>query len=978
MSELGSEALWQEIAPLHGGVREAAVGRHGDFEWLGIQTTGEPGSVAQRIARRLIGSGRMAGVVALHPAGREVALAVAFGAGAALTIQLDSPDSVALAALRRLRSVTATGATAFAARAAEILAYQGAGNEFFRQFRATLEALAQSMSSPRRINERDRHTLALVQLTRVLFLYFVQAKGWLDEREDFLARAVDDCLSRRRGLQRRLLEPLFFGILNRPSPERSRSVASFGRIPFLNGGLFEPHPLERTMRPEVPDAAWRDAFDALFERFHFTVSESGADQGSIAPDMLGKVFEGVMSPADRKATGTFYTPAALVEGIMAAALAAAVAARRGCDDTEAAALLGRGDCSALRDAVSLTVLDPACGSGAFLLGALDSIALCRVRLGTTLTAARRETLRHNLFGVDSDAIAVRLAELRLWLAVIADDPTRLPHEPEPLPNLGCLIRQGDSLFAPIAGSTAGHDDARRAHTLRIRLTSAAGDEKRALARELARHELSIAGRACELEETRLERAAHECIEAARAPDLFGRRVRPAARFRDTLAAIRADLRTTRAARRRLESAAEVPWFHFESAFPDVFAKGGFDVVVGNPPWVRAEQLPATRRTALAARYRWWRAAGARGFAHQPDLSVAFLERAHQLIRPGGAVALLVPAKLLTAGYGNSARAALASGVTIHAAADLTNDAHADFGATVYPMALITTRRRPPANHRIRTALGPSAGFSVAQGNLGAEPWLTDAAGEVSARLRSRFGLFGEQFSCALGVKTGANRVFLDPPDVEPDLLRWAVRGRDVAPFVARPIRRILWTHDECGRPLERLPARARRYFEQHESELRARADHVGGRPWQLFRVPGAMGAHRIIWADLAARLTAVALTMRDAELVPLNTCYVARARSDADAHAGAAWLNSAWIGVLARSGATPASSGYARFRAATIGALPCYPAAGAADLADLGRAATLGTPNQTVVDDLVASLLDLSGTERRALAQLADRSAHRR
>ena len=978
MSELGNQAIWQEITPIHGGVREATIGLRGELEWLGIETTVSPAGIAQRAARRLIASGHVAGVVALYPAGREIAVAVAYDKGAALPIRLDSPGAVALAALRRLRSANATCATGFAARAAEILAGRGAGQEFFCQFRATLDAFASAMTARGRLADSDRRTLALVQLTRVLFLYFVQSKGWLDGRDDYLAAAVDDCLARRRGVQRRLLDPLFFGTLNRPRAERTRGVDAFGRIPFLNGGLFEPHPLERRGRPSVPDEAWRDAFDSLFERFHFTVSEGGAGEASIAPDMLGRVFEGVMAPADRKASGTFYTPASLVLGLVDAALSAALAARRTCSDVEAAELLARGDRSALTQAVGLTILDPACGSGAFLLGALDRLATCRIRLGECPTAARREVLRRNLFGVDADAIAVRLAELRLWLAVIADDPATTSDDPEPLPNLDCLIRQGDSLFAPAGGVVFGAVPAARMQALRLGLTVATGQEKRGLSRELTTLELEFADRGCRLEAERLERKAGELVAGARAPDLFGRRPRPSRRLRETLSAIRSDLRAVRAARRRLAHAAEVPWFHYEGAFADVFAAGGFDIVIGNPPWVRAEQLPATLRERLCTRYRWWRTEGARGFAHRPDLSVAFLERAHELVRPGGTVTMLVPSKLLTAGYGAIARGALATTATVHAVADLTDDPRADFGATVYPMALVTTRRSPPRGHRLRVTLEPSEGPGIAQALLGAAPWIIDTMAETGARLRALFPPFGERFRCALGVKTGADAVFLDPPDVEPELLRWALRGRDIRPFAVRPRRRILWTHDESGRPLDDIPVRAQRHFSQHERVLLARADYLGGPAWTLFRVTGATGEHRVVWADLASRLTAVALDCHDAELIPLNTCYVARTGTSAEAHAVAAWLNSTWIRALARSAASPASAGYARFSAGTIRDLPLFPRERTQDLAAIGRCAARGGAVQVGLDNLVADILTLSATERRTLAQLGDSAAHRR
>ena len=134
---------------------------------------------------------------------------------------------------------------------------------------------------PGPLRGEDRRSLALLQLTRVLFLYFIQAKGWLAGRERFLAEEVDRCLARRRRIHRDLLRPLFFGTLNRPAAERSRGGAELRRHPV---------PQRRPVRASSARAPlsgatfrttlWRDAFDRLFERFHFIVAEEATPAAS--------------------------------------------------------------------------------------------------------------------------------------------------------------------------------------------------------------------------------------------------------------------------------------------------------------------------------------------------------------------------------------------------------------------------------------------------------------------------------------------------------------------------------------------------------------------------------------------------------------------------------------------------------------------------------------------------------------------------
>jgi hypothetical protein len=819
---------------------------------------------------------------------------------------------------------------------------------------------------PTEVPPGDRHALALLQLTRVLFLYFVQAKGWLAGNARFLAEAVDGCLARKRRIHRDLLRPLFFGTLNRPIAERGRTALALGSIPFLNGGLFEPHPLERRFRGDIGNDLWRDAFDRLFERFHFTL---GADGGGIAPDMLGRVFEGVMAQDERRASGTYYTPAPLVHELIGEALSAVVAARLGCAESQAERRLAEGDRRAVRALDALTVLDPAVGSGAFLLGALERLSEAAGNF-RRLAARRRRILRRNLYGVDRNGAAVRLTELRLWLAVIEGERCERPEDVSPLPNLDCLIRQGDSLFDPVgAGLRTGNDRAAvaRLAALRRHVVAAAGREKRDALRALAAAELRIAAAALAGAEAGLRGGIADSLRAARSPDLFGARRGLDRAGSEQLADLRSELRRVRGLRRHLDREREVPWFDFRVQFADVFAAGGFDLVVGNPPWLRAEELPPDLRRRLSGRYRWWRSSG-RGYSNRPDLAVAFLERSVELAAPGGVVAMLVPAKIATAGYGAAARHALASGTTLVTVANLTDTRDAVFQATVFPLALVARKAAPPSRHKVRLAFGASP--VVPQSSLlGGGPWILrrrplraalDALREAHPRLDSAA-------SCHLGVKTGANRLFLDPPDVEVELLRWALRGRDIEPFRPRPRVRLLWTHGADGAPLARLPPRAAAYLAPHLRELRARADYAGGPPWTLFRARAAAACHRVVWADLARELRAAPLTGLP-HIIPLNSCYVVPSRSAAEADRLAAWLNSGWVRAAARACAVPAAGGFARFTAATVGALPLPPAVlSCRDLSTIAHRAREGGQVQSDLDDVAARLLDLDATQRAAL-----------
>jgi hypothetical protein len=616
------------------------------------------------------------------------------------------------------------------------------------------------------------------------------------------------------------------------------------------------------------------------------------------------------------------------------------------------------------------VLDPAAGSGAFLLGALDEVVSLRRAAGDgPALAVKRDVLARSLFGVDLTPTAVRLTELRLWLALVAEEDGGEVTGIAPLPNLDGHVLQGDALLDPLmmAASLGGRAfrgnaaEVRRLATARRTHFLLAGAEKRPAQAELSRAETALARRLLDDGCAALESAIAELLNAGRNRDLFGRRRGLDREQRLRLTRLRQSLRDLRIARRRLRVEGAAPFFSFESHFAEVMAQGGFDLVTGNPPWVRAERLAPRVRETLAARYSCWRPAATRGFAHLPDLAVAFAERAFELARPGGVVALLIPAKLATSGYAEPLRRRLAHNTRIERASPLPEPVAHMFGAAVYPMALVAARADPTGTELTATALGAKpVAPTVPQRQLqNAGPWiLTPGAERVSRRLRAQFPTVGDHWTPQLGVKTGADDLFL--LDSESPGSRPAIRGRDIAAWRCRPRRYLLWTHGADGLPLARLPRELTERLSRHEERLRRRADYKAGPPWQLFRTGLGFAAHRVVWPDLGRRLAAAVPAV---ELVPLNTAYGIATRDAADAAALAALFNSCWLTALARLVADPARGGFRRFNARVVRGLP-VPVHGSAVWSELARRGTCCEP----ADDLVAEAFQLDAADRRALA----------
>jgi len=336
-------------------------------------------------------------------------------------------------------------------------------------------------------------------------------------------------------------------------------------------------------------------------------------------------------------------------------------------------------------------------------------------------------------------------------------------------------------------------------------------------------------------------------------------------------------------------------------------------------------------------------------------------------------ALLIPAKLRHAGYASTLRRVLAATTSLHAVADTPPDDAKAFDATVYPMALVTRKTRPLAGRHTSTTLDPG-GPAVAQSSLeGDGPWMLagDVVGRVAERLAVQFPPFRARWRCALGVKTGADDVYLTrEPDIEPQLLRRAVRGRDIKPGTVTSTLWLRWPCDELGNALRTLPPRAAAYFKSKRDRLSRRSDYRDGPPWTLFRTRAALGAHRVVWPDLARRLEAAALSGYASAFVPMNTCYVLNAGDGPAARVIAALLNSTWIRALATVRAPLAAGGFRRFNARVIEELPLPPCA----LEDpaLMRAATAAPSEDSAVavDDRAAILLELTVEERNALSAI--------
>ncbi|HEV8218553.1 MAG TPA: N-6 DNA methylase, partial [Gemmatimonadaceae bacterium] len=737
------------------------------------------------------------------------------------------------------------------------------------------------------------------------------------------------------------------------------------RIPFLNGGLFARTALERAHRPIVfSDDAYGALLYDVFGQFRFTAREESADwsEAAVDPEMLGRAFESLMASRERRRTGAFFTPFSLVEQLSSYALAARLGDWVRSDPTTIPAKR-RAD---LRAALSrLTVLDPACGSGAFLVHVLERVTSMHLALGDArdIASIRRDVLTRSIFGVDVNPLAVWLCGLRLWLSVVIEAPDDDVAGVLPLPNLDRNIRVGDALAGAAGRSAPAIADAPALSRLRTRYARASGARKATLGRRLDTLERKRAVEVLDAALETLSARRRDLIVARRGRDLFGDRYRASAEERVASRELRARAVEARTSRRRIVAGGALP-FSFDVHFADVAARGGFDVVIGNPPWVRVHRISKEermrfRRDFAVARHAGWEpgaalAGAGSGFAAQIDTAALFVERAIELLASNGVAALLLPSKLWRSLAGGGVRRLVMRRTSIVRIED-HSDGAAAFDAAVYPSWIVLRRDEISSSGDIDVGVHRRNGTGVcwtvprdalAYDRTPGAPWLLlpgsvrrafDALRDIGLPLaESPLG------RPRLGVKCGCNDAFVVKL-VERYETNARVAGADGTTFLVeneylRPLLRgealrewnvtqgndcIIWTHDERDEPVARLAPLARSWLSQWRPALQARSDgRSTERWWTLFRTDAARDqGPRLVWGDVGRAPRAFVLDAGD-NRVPLNSCYVARCRNLPDANTGAALLNSALAQAWLNAIAEPARGGYRRYLGWTLALLP--------------------------------------------------------
>lgn len=777
---------------------------------------------------------------------------------------------------------------------------------------------------------------SLIVLYRLLFVLYAEARELLPLRESEAYRLEYSLDAIKREVARRTQ----FGPALLPTTARLWAklrdlfqIIDVGSPPLhvatFNGGLFDPQRYPFLEQHSVGDAHLQEALDLLTR-----VDGAFIDYRDLAERHLGTIYEGLLEfhltpdsstpgwtvalvtdRGERHRTGSYYTPDFVVQYIVAATvgplLRAAVAAAT--TDAEKVAAVLR-----------VNVLDPATGSGHFPVAVTEYIARFLVDQGLTptdegsrpssaesdLSYWKRRVAQSCVYGVDLNPLAVDLAKLSLWLATVAKD--------RPLSFLDHHLRCGNALVgARLAEVQPGGSTPKRASRASQKTQQAlAAGQLSMLDDDHFRQSMEIAVSSMWL----IEHSAGNTVAEVKEQERVYAELRAALttryeRLADVATAARfglaMDATLWQGLRQYLsqpEGGFQVPhyatlldtaqqqartlrFFHWELAFPEVFfdahgqplgEQGGFDAVVGNPPYVRQEQL-ATYKSYFSQAF-------ADTYAGTADVYVYFVEQGMTLLKQGGRLSYIASNSWLRANYATALRRYLRSQTTVDQLIDLGDNRVFQDAPDVYP-AIVVLRKTTPADEQHAQAVTFRRGEGVR--DLSAQ--VTERARAVSIhdqpdsgwqlgddavrRLLARLLQHGQPLGDVVGgqmyygIKTGLNEAFIidqatrdrllteDPGSAT--LIKPMLRGEDLRPWYQENEGRfIIFTRR--GIDIDRYPA-IKRHLEQFRTQLEPRPVDWDMRkawpgrkpgPYKWYEIQDSVDYHaafeepKIFWPDI--------------------------------------------------------------------------------------------------------------------------------
>ena len=500
---------------------------------------------------------------------------------------------------------------------------------------------------------------------RITFLHFLQRKGWMCGDLNYMQNMFEKSAYKNDYLDS-VLEPLFFGILNTKPAEREALFTDYGwdksllnewkDIPYLNGGLFERDE-EDEPESRFPAEYFKRLFQ-FFSEYNFTIDENDPNDAEVGvdPEMLGKIFENLLE--DNKDKGAFYTPKEIVRYMCQESLIAYLETNTSVakdkirqfvlSPEEGVADIPENKKPKLLAALEeVKICDPAIGSGAFPMGLLNELLHCREVLSGEhydRVEIKKSIIQNNIYGVDIEKGAVDIARLRFWLSIVVDEET-----PSPLPNLDYKIMQGNSLIESFMGVDLSKLTYEKQHKKDKGEILLFDDEKNRLQKLVSQLLSSYYSCSDHDKKIKLRKEIAETINEQLEVQAYN-------------PAILHELK-------KIDPSENNKFFLWHTWFSDVFNrdddKNGFDIVIGNPPYVDYRKIDDFTKHGIIEYSTYKR-------EKKGSLYVYFIEKGLRLTTSKGILIFINPYQYLSAESGYGIRHYVVNNHSLKTIVDISN------------------------------------------------------------------------------------------------------------------------------------------------------------------------------------------------------------------------------------------------------------------------------------------------------------------
>lgn len=671
----------------------------------------------------------------------------------------------------------------------------------------------------------------------------VKGKPWGSGPHNFMRKLYEIAEKKEANFFDDYLEPLFYNALNVNRGEQGYDSALHCRIPFLSGGLFEPidgYDWEHNDFA-IPNEIFSNRINNnprtgngildIFDRYNFTMSEDEPMEREVAidPEMLGKVFENLLEVNDRKAKGAFYTPREIVHYMCQESLINYLKNTIDVSEEAVRDFILYGDLMKDEDTVKekrlgnngmyiseelykldkdgkvivnklldmdkaladVRVADPAVGSGAFPLGMLNEIVRARQNISAYFAinmnaydirlmyqmersphTLKYETIKNCLFAADIEPSAVDIAQLRLWLALVIDDEINPEatseleghRNPRALPNLECNILCGNSLIdefeeiplinkSALIGTEKNEDQMNVFQSGFEKLLPVLFDEQDKLFR---------------------------CKNTAEKKNLL----QNISSIKDRIVLSQLEGRMTVETQENYEKSKQLaskPYVLWQLDFARVFKeKGGFDIVIGNPPYIGFHKVPNKEYY----RKKYFSANG------KYDFYVLFIEKGINLLAPKGILSYICPSYFYKRNYGKNIRKLILDNTSIKYLADFAD--YQIFDSALTYTCIFGIQNGIQNENKIKILhedLSEKSVYYIEQSDLKEPSWNLEKAEnnsllvKVLSKSDYKFGDITKSIS--QGIVTGFNSIYLlsqeciKDNELEMNYLEPAYKGKDI-------------------------------------------------------------------------------------------------------------------------------------------------------------------------------------------------------